>query len=64
MQLPYPPLLPTDESAEAEADMARMMFVIVRRHWKQHQEDFTAFFAQCGHKENYLKDQVWLRNTP
>lgn len=38
--------------------MAKMMFLIVKRHWRQHEETFTDFFAVCGHKENYLKDQV------
>jgi len=52
--------LPTDESAEEEADMAKMMFMIVKRQWRQHQHCLTRLFAVCGHKENYLNDQVSL----
>ena len=58
VRLYYTAPLPTDESAQQEADMAKMMFLIVKRHWRQHEETFTDFFAVCGHKENYLKDQV------
>lgn len=58
IRLHYTPPLPTDESAEAEADMAKMMFLIVKRQWQQHQQQLTALFAVCGHKQNYLNDQV------
>ena len=58
IRLHYTPPLPTDESAEEEADMAKMMFMIVKRQWRQHQQGLTRLFAMCGHKENYLKDQV------
>ena len=60
IRLHYTPPLPTDESAEAEADMAKMMFLIVKRQWQQHQQQLTALFAVCGHKQNYLYDQVSL----
>ncbi|DBA77116.1 TPA: hypothetical protein ACH3X1_009695 [Trebouxia sp. C0004] len=56
IRLHYTPPLPTDESAEEEADMAKMMFMIVKRQWRQHQHCLTRLFAVCGHKENYLKD--------
>ncbi|KAL0050961.1 hypothetical protein WJX82_011093 [Trebouxia sp. C0006] len=58
IRLHYTPPLPTDESAEEEADMAKMMFMIVKRQWRQHQPGLTRLFAVCGHKENYLKDQA------
>lgn len=38
--------------------MAKMMFLIVKRQWQQHQQQLTALFAVCGHKQNYLNDQV------
>lgn len=60
IRLHYTPPLPTDESAEVEADMAKMMFLIVKRQWQQHQQQLTALFAVCGHKQNYLNDQVSL----
>ena len=54
--------MPTDESTEAEADMAKMMFLIVKRQWQQHQQQLTALFAVCDHKQNYLNDQVSLNH--
>ncbi len=62
IRLHYTPPLPTDESAEEEADMAKMMFMIVKRQWRHHQPGLTRLFAVCGHKENYLKDQVRYNN--
>ena len=38
--------------------MAKMMFLIVKRQWRQHHDCFTGLFAVCGHKANYLQDQV------
>ena len=58
IRLHHTPPLPTDHSAEAEADMAKMMFLIVKRQWRQRGEGLTACFAACGHKEAYLKDLV------
>ena len=58
IRLHYTTPPPTDESAEAEADMAKMMFLIVKRQWQQHQQQLTALFAVCGHKQNYLDDLV------
>lgn len=58
IRLYYTPPPATDESAEAEADMDKMMFLIVKRQWRQHQEQLTALFAVCGHKQNYFVDQA------
>lgn len=44
--------------------MAKMMFLIVKRQWQQHQQQLTALFAVCGHKQNYLNDQVSLNHGP
>ena len=38
--------------------MAKMMFLIVKRQWRQHQQQLTALFAVCGHKQNYFVDQA------
>ena len=38
--------------------MAKVMFLVVKRQWRRHERDLTSLFAVCGHKQNYLKDQV------
>lgn len=38
--------------------MVKMMYVIVKRQWRQQESAMPTFFAMCGHKEGYLLDQV------
>ena len=43
--------------------MVKMMFLIVKRQWRQQEGVMHTFFAMCGHKEGYLKDQVHLQTN-
>ena len=58
IRLHYTPPLPTDQSVEKEADMLKMMYLIVKRQWHQQEATMKSFFGMCGHKEDYLKEQV------